>query len=59
MLLHGQVEVNRRDTSEVWISAFHPSIQVQHASLSVFHADAQVRVLKVVERLCNKLDLPI
>lgn len=59
MFLHGQVEVNRRGILEVRIPAFQPSIQVQYAGFSVFHADAQQRVLKIVEHLRNKLELLI
>ena len=59
MLLHGQVEVNRRGIAEVRIPAFQPSIEIQHSGFSVFHTDAQQRVLKVVQRLRNQLELSI
>ena len=59
MLLHGQVEVNRRSIPEVRIAAFQSSIQIQHAGFAVFHADAQQRILKIVECLRDELELPI
>ena len=59
MFLHCQVEVNRRRIPEIRILAFQPSIEVQHSRFAVFHADAQQRVLKVVERLRDELELPI
>ena len=59
VLLHGKIEVNRGSVPQVRIPTFQPGIQVQYSSFAVFHADAQQRVLKIVERLRNELELPI
>lgn len=59
VFLHRQVEMNRRCVPKIRISAFQPGMQVQDSRFAVSHVDMQKRILKVVKRLCNELQLPI